>query len=201
MLRCTLYNIDDVIIVLLRYATLPAHAPNPSDYADYPWIASFPAEPDTGVTFGWRPKACIRHTLGAMGTGSRMLASLSLLGNQSSTTTNNSRHHHSHHSGADADADALVGATFESFVAASMSVEMESAWHALSSAIEALKSAESCRSSLPCQQAIAVLDAWDSTCAPDSKGSLLWDRFRADFVTLGGSNWVTDFALNDPINT
>ena len=108
------------------YATLPAHAPDPNDYLDYPWIATFPTVPDTGTAFGWRPRACIRRTMEAMGRKANT--------NSSASATAGGRR-------------AVVGATFEAFVEASMSVQMESAVHARASLIEVLKKTEVCTAS------------------------------------------------------
>ena len=92
------------------YATLPMYDPNPDDYFEqYPWIAPFPNTPDTGGSFGWRAKACLRHTIESIE------RSRARLGETNST---------------------LVGASFEDFVAASMSVETESAKHLLSTLLE-----------------------------------------------------------------
>jgi hypothetical protein len=105
------------------YATVPMYAPDPSEYEEFPWIAPFPSEPDTGGSFGWRPRACLRYTLQAVA-DSRTAAAL----NASNYTRGVSP----------------AGVSFDAFVAASMNVAMESAKHLLDSLLAAAIAAPSC---------------------------------------------------------
>eukprot|EP01050_Picozoa_sp_SAG11_P009725 SAG11_NODE_935_length_6482_cov_25.242676_2_plen_544_part_00 len=168
------------------YATLPAHAPDPADYRDYPWIAPFPASPDGGGSFGWRAKACLRHTLADVD-ASRARALKA--GNST----------------------ALAGATFEQFTLASMNVELESAkvcrtapralhglrdslrtefraarQHLLDALLE-LRPSALCRAEPLCEEGLEVLSQWDRLCAAGSEGALLFDRFRAAYGASSGT--------------
>ena len=154
------------------YATLPMHSPDPVEYADYPWLCPFPSEPDGGGSFGWRPKACLRHTLASIEASRQRLGA--------------------NHS--------LAGATFEDFVDASMNVEVESAKHLLESLLELVAGSAECAGNELCSRALAVLQAWDRFCAPESVGALLFDRFRAIYLA-GNSEWSEPFDLADPIET
>lgn len=83
-----------------------------------------------------------------------------------------------------------------------MSVRVESSLHVLSSMVPILASC--CEADEACIRGVSVLNQWDGTCAADSVGSLLYDRFRNDFVSLAaGSNvmWVIPFNLSNPIET
>jgi hypothetical protein len=127
------------------YATVPMYAPDPSEYEEFPWIAPFPSEPDTGGSFGWRPRACLRYTLQAVA-DSRAAAAL----NASNYTRGVSP----------------AGVSFDAFVAASMNVAMESAKHLLDSLLAAAIAAPSCTEVRP------ILPAF---CHPDSGSATLWD--------------------------
>lgn len=158
------------------YATLPAHSPDPNDYLDYPWIAPFPANPDGGGSFGWRAKACLRHTLAEI---ERARARALAHGNST----------------------ARAGVTFEQFVDASMNVETESAKHLLSSLLE-LRPSVLCRVEPDCERGLDVLAGWNGLCTPEARGALLFDRFRAIYPNQGtASAWQTPFDLADPIET
>jgi acyl-homoserine-lactone acylase len=158
------------------YATTPMHAPDPTNYLDYPWIAPFPASPDGGGSFGWRPKACLRYTLADIN-ASRTRAL------QASNST------------------ALAGTTYEQFVRASMNIEMESAKHILDALLE-LRPSVLCRVEPLCEVGLEVLGAWDGLCGAESRGALLFDRFRAAYGSQGtASLWETPFDLADPIET
>ena len=160
------------------YATLPAHSPNPNDYSEYPWIAPFPASPDGGASFGWRAKACLRHTLAHIGKAQRI-----------AQIAPNST------------AERFAGATFEQFVEASMNVEVESAKHLLDDLLE-LRASVLCRVEPLCVSGLEVLESWDRRCAPESRGALLFDRFRAAYPSQGtASAWEVPFDLEDPIET
>ena len=161
------------------YATLPAHSPDPADYRDYPWIAPFPASPDGGGSFGWRAKACLRYTLKHVDASRKRAID----------------------AGANATAVRLAGATFEQFVDASMNVEIESAKHILDDML-GLRASALCREEPLCIAGLAVLEQWDGRCAAQSRGALLFDRFRAAYPSPGtASAWRTPFDLADPIET
>jgi acyl-homoserine-lactone acylase len=163
------------------YATLPMHAPEPSDYlSEYPWIAPGPASmPDNGASFGWRPRTCLRLTLEAVDK-SRAAAAAAAGGNSSMA--------------------AAAGVRYEEFVDASMSVEMESARALLSSLLAIATTAPSCTADDFCLRAANVLTSWDGRCAAESVGALLYERFRVVFLATS-PDFLSPFSLADPLLT
>ena len=161
------------------YATLPMYNPDPADYLEsYPWIAPFPSTPDEGGSFGWRPRTCLRLTLGEVAAGGA-----------------GAQEHHGRNA-----SSSSAAASFEEFVDASMSVEMESARALLSDLLAIAAASPSCNASPLCASARAVLEQWDGRCAATSIGALLYERFRIAY--LGASPaWEIPFDLSNPIET
>jgi acyl-homoserine-lactone acylase len=82
-----------------------------------------------------------------------------------------------------------------------MNVEIESAKHILDDLLE-LRDSVVCRAEPLCIAGLEVLEEWDGLCAPQSRGALLFDRFRAAYPSQGtASAWETPFDLANPIET
>ena len=90
--------------------------------------------------------------------------------------------------------------SYETFVNASMSAEMESARSLLSDLLAITATSPVCQADDLCTRAAAVLSQWDGTCTAESTGSLLYERFRSAY--LGTSPvWSAPFDLANPLET
>eukprot|EP01065_Artemidia_motanka_P026950 TRINITY_DN32189_c0_g1_i1.p1 TRINITY_DN32189_c0_g1~~TRINITY_DN32189_c0_g1_i1.p1 ORF type:complete len:785 (+),score=252.83 TRINITY_DN32189_c0_g1_i1:70-2424(+) len=92
-------------------------------------------------------------------------------------------------------ATACAPCTFDQYVNGSMSVEIESARHFLAPLLGMAKTSTDKR----VLRALAVLEAWDGRSGPESEGTLLWLRFRTEF--LGGYQGEVPWDAADPYNT